>query len=124
PVQEAYRGRRHGKPALPWRDEVGLGGTNGTCGHAIHVTQGDIELMGRRGASVTNHPSCNFIMRNGITPVMQMRKAGVTVAMGLDDKTINDDEDAVMELRMMHKVHRLSTYDLNEPPMDACKAFE
>jgi len=22
--------------------------------------------------------------------------------MGLDDKTINDDEDAVMELRMMH----------------------
>jgi cytosine/adenosine deaminase-related metal-dependent hydrolase len=50
-------------------------------------------------------------MRNGITPVMQMRKAGVNVAMGLDDKTINDDEDAVMELRMMHKVHRIATYD-------------
>jgi cytosine/adenosine deaminase-related metal-dependent hydrolase len=63
-------------------------------------------------------------MRNGITPVMQMRKAGVNVAMGLDDKTINDDEDAVMELRMMHKVHRLSTYDLAEPPMDAYEAFE
>jgi hypothetical protein len=29
--------------------------------------------------------------------------------MGLDDKTINDDEDAVMEVRMMHKVHRLHT---------------
>src|SRR3954466_5520152 len=80
--------------------------------------------MGRRGASVTNHPSCNFSMRNGITPVMQMRKAGVNVAMGMDDKTINDDEDAVMELRMMHKVHRLSTYDLTEPPLDAYEAFE
>ena len=34
-------------------------------------------------------------MRNGITPVVPLRAAGVNVAMGLDDKTINDDEDAV-----------------------------
>ncbi|HKQ27253.1 MAG TPA: amidohydrolase family protein [Burkholderiales bacterium] len=124
PVQKAYGLRRHGKPTLQWLDEMGLVAKNVTYGHAIHVTQADIELMGRRGASVTNHPSCNFIMRNGITPVMNMRKAGVNVAMGLDDKTINDDEDAVMELRMMHKVHRLSTYELTEPPLDAYEAFE
>ena len=124
PVQKAYGLRRHGKPTMQWLDEMGLVARNCTYGHAIHVTEADIELMGRRGASVTNHPSCNFIMRNGITPVMQMRKAGVNVAMGLDDKTINDDEDAVMELRMMHKVHRLSTYDLTEPPLDAYEAFE
>jgi 5-methylthioadenosine/S-adenosylhomocysteine deaminase len=124
PVQKAYGLRRHGKPTMQWLDEVGLVAKNVTYGHAIHVTQADIELMGRRGASVTNHPSCNFIMRNGITPVMAMRKAGVVVAMGLDDKTINDDEDAVMELRMMHKVHRLSTYELTEAPMDAYEAFE
>jgi cytosine/adenosine deaminase-related metal-dependent hydrolase len=124
PVQKAYGLRRHGKPTFQWLDEVGLVAKNVTYGHAIHVTREDIQLMGRRGASVTNHPSCNFIMRNGITPVMEMRKAGVNVAMGLDDKTINDDEDAVMELRMMHKVHRLSTYDLTEPPLDAYEAFE
>ena len=124
PVQKAYGVRRHGKPTVQWLDEVGLVAKNVTFGHSIHVTHADIELMGRRGASVTNHPSCNFIMRNGITPVMPMRKAGVNVAMGLDDKTINDDEDALMELRMMHKVHRLSTYDLSEPPMDAYEAFE
>ena len=124
PVQKAYGLRRHGKPTMQWLDEVGLVAKNVTYGHAIHVTQADIELMGRRGASVTNHPSCNFIMRNGITPVMQMRKAGVTVAMGMDDKTINDDEDAVMELRMMYNVHRLSTFDLTESPLDAYEAFE
>jgi 5-methylthioadenosine/S-adenosylhomocysteine deaminase len=124
PVQKAYGLRRHGKPTMQWLDEVGLVARNVTYGHAIHVTQADIDLMGRRGASVTNHPSCNFIMRNGITPVMQMRKAGVNVAMGLDDKTINDDEDAVMELRMMHKVHRLGSFELSEPPLDAYEAFE
>src|SRR3954466_2311556 len=124
PVQKQYGLRRHGRPTFEWLDSVGPGGKNVTYGHAIHVTQADIDLMGRRGASVTNHPSCNFIMRNGITPVMQMRKAGINVAMGLDDKTVNDDEDAVMELRMMHKVHRLGTYELSEPPLDAYEAFE
>jgi cytosine/adenosine deaminase-related metal-dependent hydrolase len=124
PVHKAYGLRRHGKPTMQWLDEVGLVAKNVTYGHAIHVTRADIELMGSRGTSVTNHPSCNFIMRNGITPVMQMRKAGINVAMGLDDKTINDDEDAVMELRMMRKVHRIATYDLAEPPLDAYEAFE
>src|SRR5207247_2435028 len=101
-----------------------LGANNVTSGASIPVTQADIDLMARRGPWVTNHPSCNFVMRNGITPVAQMRKAGINVAMGMDDKTINDDEDAVMELRMMHKVHRLGTYELTDAPLDAYEAFE
>ncbi len=39
---------------------------------------------------MTTHPSCNRHMRNGITPVVPVRAAGVTVAMGMDDKTINE----------------------------------
>jgi 5-methylthioadenosine/S-adenosylhomocysteine deaminase len=124
PVQKAYGLRRHGKPTVFWLDDLGLVDSNVAYGHAIHVTAAEIELMGRKGVSVTSHPSCNFHMRNGITPVMPLRAAGVNVAMGLDDKTINDDEDAVMELRMMHKVHRLYTFELTEPALSAYEAFE
>jgi len=53
-----------------------------------------------------------------------MRAAGVTVAMGMDDKTINDDEDAVMEVRMLHKLHRLHSFDLTAPALDAYEAIE
>jgi cytosine/adenosine deaminase-related metal-dependent hydrolase len=63
-------------------------------------------------------------MRNGITPVVPLRAAGVNVAMGLDDKTINDDEDAVMELRVMHKVHRIHTFDLATPALSTYEALE
>ena len=83
PVQKAYAARRMGKPTMQWLDELGMVARNVTYGHCIHVTEAEIELIGARGASVTNHPSCNFIMRNGITPVMRMRRAGVNVAMGL-----------------------------------------
>jgi len=124
PVQKAYGLRRHGKATLEWLDGLGLVDRQVVYGHAIHVTERDIELMGRRGACVTTHPSCNLHMRNGITPVVPMRAAGVTVALGMDDKTINDDEDAVMELRMLHKLHRLHSFDLTAPALDAYEALE
>ncbi|MFA5027144.1 MAG: amidohydrolase family protein [Candidatus Methylomirabilota bacterium] len=124
PVQKAYGLRRRGISTLEWLDGLGLVDRQVVYGHAIHVTARDIELLGRRRAGVTNHPSCNLHMRNGIAPVVPMRAAGVTVAMGMDDKTINDDEDAVMEVRMLHKLHRLHTFELTAPALDAYEALE
>src|SRR4029077_18616161 len=102
-----------------WLDDLDLMESNVVYGHAIHVTEAQIGLMGRRKVSVTSHPSCKFHMRNGITPVMLLRAAGVNVAMGLDDKTINDDQDAVMELRMLPKAQRVPDYDLRHPHLTA-----
>lgn len=124
PVQKGWGVQRHGGSTVAWLRDQGLLDRRTAYGHAIWVSEDDIALMGAGGVSVTTHPSCNFVMRNGITPVMALRAAGVNVAMGMDDKTINDDEDAVMEVRMMHKVHRLSTFDLTVPPMDAYEALE
>jgi len=124
PIQKAYSLRRHGKTAVAWLDEQEFLNEHVVFGHAIHVTQADIDLMGARGVSVTHHPSCNFIMRNGLAPLPQLRQAGVRVAMGMDDKTINDDEDAVMEMRMVHKMHRCASYDLRSPALDAYEVLE
>ncbi|HEY9530804.1 MAG TPA: amidohydrolase family protein [Burkholderiales bacterium] len=124
PVQKAYGLRSHGKPTMRWLDDLGYVAPNVTYGHAIHVTEEDIALIAAKGASITHHPSCNLHMRNGVAPVMQYLGAGVNVAMGMDDKTINDDEDAVMELRMIHKIHRLASFDLAEPAMDAYTALQ
>ena len=124
PIQKTYALRRYGRTAVKWLDDVGFLSEHVVFGHAIHITETDIELMAKRGVSITHHPSCNFIMRNGLAPVPQLLAAGVTVAMGMDDKTINDDEDAIMETRMVHKVHRSATFDLSSPPMDAYTAME
>lgn len=124
PIQKAYALRRYGRTAVRWLDDIGFLGENVVLGHAIHITESDIELMAGRGVSITHHPSCNFIMRNGLAPVPRLLEAGIRVAMGMDDKTINDDEDAIMETRMVHKVHRVSTFDLSQPAMDAYTALE
>ena len=119
PIQKAFSLRRYGQTAVAWLDERGLIDEHVALGHAIWVTDRDIDILAARRASITSHPSCNLGMRNGLAPVYEMTRRGVNVAMGLDDKTINDDEDAVMELRMLHKLHRVPSYDLTTPPLTA-----
>ncbi len=119
PIQKAFSLRKYKQTAIAWLDERGLIDAHVVLGHAIWVTDRDIDILAARGAAITSHPSCNLGMRNGLAPVYEMARRGVTVAMGLDDKTINDDEDAVMELRMLHKLHRVPSYDLTTPPLSA-----
>jgi cytosine/adenosine deaminase-related metal-dependent hydrolase len=119
PIQKAFSLRKYKQTAVAWLDERGLIDDHVVLGHAIWVTDRDIDILAARHASITSHPSCNLGMRNGLAPVYEMVRRGVNVALGLDDKTINDDEDAVMELRMLHKLHRVPSYDLTTPPLDA-----
>ncbi|MBD3306002.1 amidohydrolase family protein [candidate division KSB3 bacterium] len=120
PLQKAYGLKTYGKSLLAHLDDIGLVDENLTLGHAVFVNEADIELLATNNASITHHPSCNLSVRNGICPVYYLHKAGVNVALGIDDKGINDDEDAIMELRLIHKLHRVSGFDLaNTPALDA-----
>lgn len=116
PYQKEYGERKYGKSLLAHLDDLGIVDGNLTLGHAVYVNESDIELMAAKDVSVTHHASCNLAMRNGIAPVYAMLKAGVNVALGLDEKQINDDEDALHELRMVFYLHRMSGYDLSGTP--------
>ncbi len=70
--------------------------------------------MAAAGAGITHHASCNLHVRNGIAPVWHMMQAGVRVAMGLDDKSLNDDDDPFQELRLASVLHRVPGFDLAE----------
>jgi len=125
PIQKAFGLRKYGKSLLEHLEDIGLVDENLTLGHAVYLSESDIELLASRGASITHHPSCNLAVRNGIAPVYYLNKAGVKVALGIDDKGINDDEDAIMELRMIHRLHRISGFDLaNTPALSAFDVLE
>jgi 5-methylthioadenosine/S-adenosylhomocysteine deaminase len=116
PHQKAYGLRKYGKSLVSHLDDLGLVDDNLTLGHAVWVNESDIALLASRGSSVTHHPSCNLAVRNGISPVYYLHKAGVNVALGIDDKGINDDDDAIMELRMIYFLHRAPGFDLGHTP--------
>ncbi|NLG85729.1 MAG: amidohydrolase family protein [Firmicutes bacterium] len=116
PVQKAFGLRTYGKSLVGHLDDLGLVDHNLVLGHAVYLNQLDIDLLASMKASVTHHPSCNLATRNGIAPVYAMVKAGLNVALGIDEKGINDDEDPIMEMRMIYYLHRQAGIDLTNCP--------
>lgn len=112
PHQRAWGIRALGRSLVEHLDGLGLLGPGTTLGHAVWLSAADIALLAARGASTTHHASCNLHVRNGISPVQPMVRAGVNVAMGLDDKSINDDDDPFMELRLIGMLARVPHFDL------------
>ena len=72
PVHKAYGLRQHGKPTVFSLDDLGLVERNVVYGHANSRDRGRDRADGApQGLRSRVHPSCNFHMRNGITPVMR-----------------------------------------------------
>jgi 5-methylthioadenosine/S-adenosylhomocysteine deaminase len=124
PVQKAYGLRQYGKSVIAHYEDLGVLGPDFVFGHAVFVSESDIELLAARRASVTHHASCNLAIRNGIAPVRALLEGGVNVALGMDDKAINDDEDPIMELRLIHRLHRMSSFDLCQPALTAFEVLQ
>src|SRR5260221_12338850 len=59
-----------------------------------------MSVLAERGATVGHNPGSNLRVRNGIAPVMAMREAGVPVALGTDEMTLNDNNDLLAEARL------------------------
>ena len=114
PHQRAYGIKAYGKSLVAFLGDMGLLAPNLTLGHAVWLSEADIALLAETGTGITHHASCNLHVRNGIAPVWHMMRAGVRVAMGMDDKSLNDDDDPFQELRLASVLHRVPGFDLAE----------
>ena len=112
PHQRAYGIKAFGRSLVAFLADQGLLAPNLTLGHAVWLSEADIEMMAAAGAGITHHASCNLHVRNGIAPVFFMLQAGMRVAMGIDDKSLNDDDDPFQELRLAATLHRVAGFDL------------
>ena len=104
--------------------DIGFLGKGVVIGHCVWPTEDDIKLLAKSGAAVTHHPSCNLRVRNGVSPAFHMLKAGVLVGLGIDGKSINDDDDMIQEMKVCYLLNRLPSLELDSPHMTARQVFQ
>jgi cytosine/adenosine deaminase-related metal-dependent hydrolase len=122
-LQRAYGFKRYGKSLIAYMAQLGFLAPDVTCGHCVWISESDIEVLREYGASVTHHPGCNLRVRNGISPVFELDRRGVTVAIGMDEKEVGDDKDYLAELRVAAKLHRLCSHRLDSPCLSSRDLF-
>ena len=62
-----------------------------TFGHAVHLSQSDIDIAVTQGASVSHCPGSNLKLSSGIADITNYMKQGITVGLGTDSCSSSND---------------------------------
>jgi 5-methylthioadenosine/S-adenosylhomocysteine deaminase len=114
--QKEYARRRTGTTAVKHLQNLGALGPWLTLGHAVWLTEEDIELVAHSQTCVCHNCSSNFRLRSGVAPVNELARRGVTIGMGLDEAGINEDRDMLLEMKLALRAHRVPGMDESEVP--------
>lgn len=68
--------------------------------HCVHVNDEDIELMAEKNVAVAHNPGSNLKLGSGIAPVEKMLTKGISVGIGTDGASSNNNLDMIEEMRL------------------------
>jgi cytosine/adenosine deaminase-related metal-dependent hydrolase len=90
---------------VKYLDAIGLLSPRLTLAHCVWARPDELALLAERGVTIVVNSSSNLHLRSGIAPVVRMVTAGCRVALGIDGKAFDEDDDALRELRLAHLLH-------------------
>ncbi len=111
--------RRHGMRPLQRMQQLGLLGPRLIAVHTVHVSEPEIDLLARHGASVAHCPSSNMKLASGFAPVRAMLAKGVNVGLGTDGAASNNRLDLWQEMRLAALLAKGSSGDTQAMPAAA-----
>jgi len=103
--QRAWADADHPGGVVKHLDALGLLSPRLTLAHCVWARPDELELLAARGVTVVVNTSSNLHLRSGIAPVAGLFAAGCRVALGIDGGALDDDDDALRELRLWHLLH-------------------
>ncbi len=99
-TQRHFGAQVFGKSLIRHLYDVGFLCDRLSMAHCVWVSDGDIELIRERGASVVHNPSSNLKLGSGIAPVLKMLRAGVNVALATDGASSNDSQNMFEAMKL------------------------
>jgi cytosine/adenosine deaminase-related metal-dependent hydrolase len=106
--EEHYCQEHFGQRPLAYAEELGWVGEDVWFAHAVHMTPGEVERMGRAQLGVAHCPTSNMRLASGIAPVRRYLAAGVRVGLGVDGSASNDSSHLLAEARQALLLARLA----------------
>ena len=100
--------RFYGQPTVLHLRDLGVLSERFSLAHGVWLKPAELEVLAETGAAVSHNPSSNLRLRAGIAPLNAMLEAGMTVGLGMDGTTLNEDEDMFTEMRLGLRLQRCS----------------
>jgi 5-methylthioadenosine/S-adenosylhomocysteine deaminase len=101
--------KANGMSPVQYLDKLGVLGPELVAAHCIFVDEADWKLLAERRVGCVHNPSSNMMIASGVSPVPEMRAAGVAVGLGTDGPAgSNNDLDLMEEIDLAAKLAKIS----------------
>ncbi|WP_298818072.1 amidohydrolase [Chloroflexus sp.] len=109
----------HGRSPVVVARDAGLFDGPAIAAHAAHVSPEDIAILAGHGVAVAVTPKTEMKLGIGVAPVMALREAGVTVALGSDGAASNNTYDILESARLLALLEKLRSGNARAMPVGA-----
>ncbi len=103
--------KNYGKTPVEYLRDQGVFDRRSVAVHCVHLTGGDMDIMASKGVTVAHNPQSNMKLASGIAPVKQMLEKGLTVGLGTDGPSSNNDLDMWEEMRSASLLQKVANAD-------------
>lgn len=104
--------KQNGMSPVQYLDKIGVLGPDVIAAHCIYVDATDRKTLAERGTGCVHNPSSNMMLASGVSPVPDMRAAGVAVGLGTDGPAgSNNDLDLMEEMDLAAKLAKITRMD-------------
>jgi 5-methylthioadenosine/S-adenosylhomocysteine deaminase len=115
--------KQNGLTPVEYLDKLGILGPDVVAAHCIFVDDKDRQILAKRQVGCVHNPSSNMMLASGVSPVREMRAAGVAVGLGTDGPAgSNNDLDLMEEMDLVAKLAKIA--EMNPLALNAKAAVE
>ena len=101
--------KNNGTTPVQYLDKIGVLGPDVVAAHCIFVDESDRKILAQRQVGCVHNPSSNMMLASGVSPVPEMRTAGVAVGLGTDGPAgSNNDLDLMEEIDLAAKLAKIT----------------
>lgn len=92
--------KEHGMTPIEYVESIGMLDSHVIAAHCTHITDREIEIVKDKEFYPVYNPSSNLKLASGFTPVQKLLDNGITVAIGTDGDSSNNNQDILEEMHI------------------------
>ncbi|NLN14674.1 MAG: amidohydrolase [Tissierellia bacterium] len=96
----------YGKSPVKYLEEIGFFNIHTIGAHCVHLDDEDIEILAKYNVYPVNNPTSNLKLASGFAPIDKMLKKGITVALGTDGPSSNNNLDMFEEINLASIINK------------------
>lgn len=103
--QRAWADRAFPGGMVRYLKDIGLLSDRLTLAHCVHARPDELDLIAEAGATIVTNFSSNLHLHSGLGPIADAHRRGCAIAVGVDGAALDEDDDAIREMRLVQLAH-------------------